>query len=131
MSPCSLSGACCSTRCARSSPTAGARATFPAGTTIAGQQTGALGFYACDLNVINVDGVVSRPALDAARQGDVLGYCRSRDVEYIVGWESNIRSMLDFSRPADHGFVERIGTVPGFRSWGEQWHIYRLTQSRP
>jgi hypothetical protein len=102
---------------------------FPPGTRLGGSQTGALGFYAPALTVINLDGVVNRKCYDAVVAKRNIDYIVQERVEFVVGWEVNIDFIRYYSTiPADD-FLEPLGTVRGFRSWGKNWLLYRVRPS--
>ncbi len=102
---------------------------FPPGTRLGGSQTGALGFYAPALTVINLDGVVNRTCYDAVVAKRNIDYIVQERLEYVIGWGVNINFIRFYSTlPADD-FLEPLGTVRGFRSWGKDWLLYRVRPS--
>jgi len=99
---------------------------FPPGTVIGASQSGALAYYAPRLKVVNLDGVVDDAIYRSLVERRHLDELRRRGVEYVLGWDVNLRFLLDHSRGATADALEPLGTVPGFRSWGEPWRLARL-----
>ncbi len=103
-----------------------ARDQFPPGTRIGALQSGALGYFAPRLVVVNLDGVVNADAAAAVARRDLLGYARRSGVEWIVGWRQDEgfyqRRSADY-RPGDLQLVQEIR---GFTSWNQPWFLYRL-----
>ena len=74
------------------------------GETIGSTQTGAIAYYATDHVVVNLDGVVSRPALDALHAKRIDEYMDDRGVDVLMEWHDGpIASFLSpqSSRPID------------------------------
>lgn len=108
-----------------------ARDAFPRGTTIGSSQTGALGYFAPDLRVVNLDGVVNRACYDSLVARRNIDYILDEKIEYVLGWPNNIGFIRLFSsRPADP-FLVPLGPVPGIRSWGNEWLLYRVRREGP
>jgi len=102
-----------------------ARDHFPPGTVIGGSQTGALGYYAEALTVVNLDGVVNRDALDALRADRDIDYVRRCGIRYLV-WQDDVAMVARHSRDARPDDLTPIGTIPGIQSCGEGWYLYRV-----
>ena len=102
-----------------------ARDHFPPGAVIGGSQTGALGYFADRLTVVNLDGVVNRDCYDAMRAGRMLDYVRRAGVRDLV-WQDDIELLARESPRMRPTAVTRIGRVPGFETWGASWYLYRL-----
>jgi hypothetical protein len=103
-----------------------ARDHFPDGTVIGSSQTGALGYFADNLTVVNLDGVVNRKCFEALKAGRNMEYIRETGIEYVIGWEVNINFIkwetADF-RPDD---LIPLGKVEGFQSWWFDWWLYKV-----
>jgi hypothetical protein len=102
-----------------------ARDHFAPGSVVGGSQTGALGYFADRLVVVNLDGVVNRACYDAMRAGRLLDYVRAAGVRDLV-WQDDIELLAresPRSRPAD---IVRVGRIEGFETWGASWYLYRL-----
>jgi hypothetical protein len=102
-----------------------ARDHFAPGTVIGGSQTGALGYYAERLTVVNLDGVVNRDALDAMRSGRCMEYVRSCWIRWLV-WQDDVAMIARHSRGARASDLTPLGTIPGIRSCGDDWRLYRV-----
>ena len=108
-----------------------ARDAFPLGTKIGGLQTGALGYFAPDLTVVNLDGVVNRAAYDALVAHRSIDYILGEKIEYVLDWPKDIEFIRrSSSRPADP-FLAPLGPVPGIRAWGNEWLLYRVRREGP
>lgn len=102
-----------------------ARDHFPPGTVIGGSQTGALGWFADSLVVVNLDGVVNRDCYEAMRAGRALPYVREAGVEWLV-WQDDLEFLARETRGPPGVRLVREGHVPGIRTWGEPWDLYRV-----
>lgn len=103
-----------------------ARNNFPDSTTVGSSQTGALGYFANNLRVVNLDGVVNKRCFEALQRKDNMGYIHRTGVEYVIGWEINIDFIkwetADFHTD-DLRFVQKIEP---FRSWYFDWYVYKV-----
>ena len=103
-----------------------ARETFEDGTTVGCAQSGGLGYFAENLTVINLDGVVNKECFESMRENRHFDYIRETGVEYIIGW-SNRKWFIDLtSESFDHADLVSMGKIEGFRSWGQEWEVYRV-----
>ena len=102
-----------------------AREHFAPGTVIGGSQTGALGYFADKLTVVNLDGVVNKACLEAMRQKRAMDYLRESGVEFLV-WQDDIDFLARESRRTSPGDLVPLGEVEGIRTWGEPWHVYQV-----
>ncbi len=103
-----------------------------AGTTVIGScQTGALGYFADDLTVVNLDGVVNRAAYQALVQRRALDYVQSVGIRYVVDWPTNVRFLLAHSAPGADPELEPPQAVSGFQSWGMSWRVWRVRGAAP
>ncbi len=107
-----------------------AAAHFAPGTVIGSWQSGALGYYATRLRVVNLDGVVNGAALRSLRERRQIDYLREAGVEYVLGWPVNETSLRAHSRPGSQRWLESVGSVPGLRSWRQPWRIHRVVPRR-
>jgi hypothetical protein len=106
-----------------------AREHYPPGTVIGGFQTGALGYFADRLVVVNLDGVVNRDAYRALRERRMLDYIRSTGARELV-WQDDIDIVRRRSRGTRAADLERISQVPGVTTWGHPWFVYRVGGAR-
>jgi hypothetical protein len=103
-----------------------ARDNFPEGTIIGAPQTGALGYFANNLTVINLDGVVNRKAYEANRRRENIEYIRQCGIKYVIDWKAEwdlIKVESRNLRPDDLILVKKI---EGFQSWGYEWYLYKV-----
>jgi hypothetical protein len=103
-----------------------AERTFPPGTVIGACQSGALGYFAKDLTVVNLDGVVNKKCYEALVRRKSAEYILSSGIEYVVGWHLNYRFLEKLSdRPLDEVLID--GTViDGITSWSSGWMVHRV-----
>jgi hypothetical protein len=107
-----------------------ARARFPRGTVLGAPQSGALGYFADDLVVVNLDGVVNAAALEALQARRALAYARSVRVEYVVGWRMNVAHLVRHSSDFREGDLVKEGRIEEFQSWGRDWVFFRVNDDR-
>src|SRR6185436_7143101 len=99
---------------------------FPPGTVVGGTQTGALGYFAPELTVINLDGVVNEAAYGALRAGRIGDHVRSQHVAWLV-WQDDIEFLARESRRGRPLALERVERIPGITTWGAPWDLWRVT----
>jgi hypothetical protein len=104
-----------------------ANRSFPAGTVLGGIQSGALGYFATDMKVLNLDGVVSRSCYDALVEGRGMEYIKRRRVQYVLGWAVNVKFMIQQSETFDPEELKVEKEIKGFRTWGRPWYLFRVT----
>jgi hypothetical protein len=104
-----------------------ARRTFPDGTVIGSSQTGALGYFANNLNVVNLDGVVNKACYESLAENRNMDYIRRAGVQYVVGWPENIEFIEKHSTGFRKDDLRLVRKVEGFRSWGTEWYLFRVT----
>lgn len=98
---------------------------FPAGTRIGASQSGALGYFAESLRVVNLDGVVNRDAWLAMRRHRALDYVRANGIQWLV-WQDDVGWLVRETQGATGADITWVEDVPGIRTWGEPWHVYRV-----
>lgn len=84
-------------------PAAEVLALLPDGAVVGAFQTGALGYLSGShpdrsIRVVNLDGVVNRPAQIAMKQRRLLDYARSQGITWIADWPINYRVLHQSSR---------------------------------
>lgn len=104
---------------------------FAAGTVLGAKQSGAIGYYAHDCDVLNLDGVVSKNAFAAILADRVTDYCAEQGITHFVLWQYGADFLARYSRAAETPRVfERIETVPDVHSWGDagtnEFAVYQL-----
>lgn len=108
-----------------------ARREFTDGTVLGIQQSGAVGYFADNLRVINLDGVVNDACYRSLVERRNMEYIKRCGIEYVVCWPVDmayiIKHSTDFN-PSDLTFVKTIGE---FRSWGERWYVWKVNPVTP
>jgi len=99
---------------------------FPPGTVLGGFQSGALGYFAENMSVVNLDGVVSRSCYDALVERRAMDFIRQRKVQFVLGWEINIRFLIQQSETYDPEDMTVVKEIEGFRSWRRKWYLLRV-----
>ena len=102
-----------------------ARDHFPPGAVVGGSQTGAIGYFADRLVVVNLDGVVNRECFDAMRAGRMLDYVRAAGVRDLV-WQDDIELLARESPRTRPATIVLAGRIVGFQTWGAKWYLYRV-----
>jgi hypothetical protein len=103
-----------------------AKKEFRDGTIIGGAQTGGLGYFADNLHVVNLDGVVNKSCYESLVQGDYLNYIKSVHIQYIIGWDADTHSIFKHTKTYNPRDLTYIGKIEGFQSWLHEWHIIRV-----
>lgn len=104
------------------------RDSLPSGSIVGAPQSGAIGYFATNMTVLNLDGVVNRECLDSLMANNVAAYIESRKIESIIGWQGNFRFLSVHSRQADRSRFVIDRTIPGVESWGMRWCIGRVVR---
>ena len=104
---------------------------FSPGTRIGSSQTGALGYFATDLVVVNLDGVVNRRCFDSIEAHRNIDYIVDEKIEYVLGWKINIDFIRFYSTAPADDYLEPLGRIHGFRSLGNDWLLYRVRREVP
>lgn len=98
---------------------------FPTGTIVGARQTGALAYYATNLKVVNLDGVVNRDALIALKQDRIFDYMKDKKIQYVVGWKNNMDSLRAHMSDAQFENFKFIQVIPDFESHEYAWFVYK------
>jgi hypothetical protein len=104
---------------------------FAPGTRIGSSQSGALGYFATNLTVVNLDGVVNRRCFDSIVDRRNIDYIVGERIEYILGWKVNIDFIRFYSTRSADESLEPMGPIRGFQSWGNDWLLYRVRPAPP
>jgi hypothetical protein len=103
---------------------------FPAGTVIGAKQSGAIGYYAADCDVVNLDGVVNRDAFRALTERRMLDWLGEQGIETFVLWDYGADFLRHFSREPRTRDFKPVETVPDIHSWGDPgtnaFRVFRL-----
>jgi hypothetical protein len=108
-----------------------AKQKFTPGTTIGCLQSGAVAYFADDLHVVNLDGVVNRACYDAMVERRHLDYIRASGVSYVLDWPSNVALIPKHSADYRAGDLTSLGEISGLRSWNNPWLLVRVEATRP
>jgi len=101
---------------------------FPPGTRIGTYQSGAIGYFARDKVVINLDGVVNEEALRAHEENRAFDYIREHGISYLLDWDQLFEPMLFRHSGRDLGERELVclGRIPGVETIRNRWTIYKV-----
>jgi hypothetical protein len=99
---------------------------FAPGTVVGSSQSGALGYFADSLTVVNLDGVVNSDCYRSIVERRNIEYIHAAGVAYVVGWDSDINFIVRNSVNIGRDDLVLEGTIPGFMSWGKQWYVMRV-----
>jgi hypothetical protein len=92
-----------------------------AGQTVGMFQSGAAGYWADNVTIVNLDGVIDRSVLAARRAGRLGDELRRRDVDWVIDWET-IAGL-----PADGELrLEAAREIPGVQTWGSKWYLFKV-----
>lgn len=100
-----------------------AGANLEPGSKVGSCQSGALGYFAQNLKVINLDGVVNTPCYEALRRKQVVEYIKVQRIKYVLGWVVNFDFLSKQStnyKASDFGLV---GKIPLYKTWGQDWYL--------
>lgn len=102
---------------------------IPSRSVIGAQQSGALGYYAGEnIRVVNLDGVVDGGAYKAIKKRELSKFIIASNIDYIVGWNVNIRHMKMHS--INSGGNLDIVEVKRFKKQGMDQFILYLVKQR-
>ncbi len=99
---------------------------FKEGTVIGAMQSGAITYFADNMKVVNLDGVVNKDALTAIKNKDLIEYVRSMKIEYIIGWEINNEYLIRESENFSRNNLTEIADVKDFETWDRKWFVYKV-----
>jgi hypothetical protein len=103
-----------------------ARSTLPDRTRIGSMQTGALAYFAPNLTVVNLDGVVNRACYEALRKKQGMEYIRGERIEYFVAWLENFETLMKETRSFRDDDLILVSRLDGFGSWRHNWFLYKV-----
>lgn len=105
--------------------------TFAPGTVVGSLQSGALAYFARQLEVVNLDGVVNKPCLQAIQEKRLLQYIQTARVQWVLGWGINLEYIGHRTAAWDPRVVVDPQPVPGVESWGNRWYVARVATANP
>jgi hypothetical protein len=100
-----------------------AGANLTPGSRVGSCQSGALGYFAQNLEVINLDGVVNNPCYEALRQRRVTEYIKGQRIQYVLGWVVNFDFLSRQSTNYRESDFALVGKIPRYTSWDQEWYI--------
>lgn len=96
------------------------------GTRIGSLQTGALGYFAENVKVLNLDGVVNANALNAIKQNRLIDYIKENKLEYVLLWNINREFIKAKSANFRESDLTHLRNIQGIKSWGYDWDLYKV-----
>jgi hypothetical protein len=99
---------------------------FPNGTRVGCSQTGALGYFAENLTIINLDGVVNKRCYESLVRRRNLDYIRDMGIEYVIGWGLNINFIKAESQNFKQSDLVLRKKITDFESWNYHWYVYEV-----
>jgi hypothetical protein len=99
---------------------------FPKGTVVGTTQSGALGYFATDLKVVNLDGVVNRECYKALVDGKCTEYIKKSKIEYVLEWEEKMDLIKMFTTEKKESDFTKEKKIDSFQSWNHDWYLYRV-----
>ncbi len=103
-----------------------ARDHLPDGTVVGAQQSGAIGYFAQNLRVFNLDGVVNAECYRSLEERRNMEYIKARGIRYMLGWKVDSVYVAMHSAEMRPGDLEAGQPVRGFRSWGQEWYLFKV-----
>jgi hypothetical protein len=107
-----------------------AKNNFEDGTIIGSLQTGGLGYFADNLIVVNLDGVVNKQCYYSMINHRNMEYIKNNKIEYILGWELNIDFIKILTSNYRNDDLQLIKRIEGIKSWGHEWFLYKVSLNR-
>jgi hypothetical protein len=99
---------------------------LPNGTKLGSGQSGALGYFATNLQVINLDGVVNAASYEALLRKRFCQYAREIGLQYVLGWDSEIRFFKRSSRPYQKGELLFVRKLTGIHCLDREIQLYQV-----
>ncbi|HBZ01762.1 MAG TPA: hypothetical protein DEO84_10630 [candidate division Zixibacteria bacterium] len=103
-----------------------AKDTFPDSTVIGSCQTGALAYFAQNLKVVNLDGVVNKPCYERLIRREAIDYMKDKRIAYFIDWTNNLEFIQRESRDLTPDDLEPLGKIDQFKSWNHDWHVFKV-----
>lgn len=105
-----------------------AKEQFPEGTVIGSCQSGALGYFARQCRVVNLDGVVNKRCYEALKEKRIPEFLQTEKVEYVIGWPLNMSFLSRQSDSPLMGHLSPAKDVPEIVSWSSNWLYYKVNR---
>lgn len=103
-----------------------ARREFPEGTILGAQQSGAIGYFADNLRVINLDGVVNASCYRSLVERRNMDYIKAMRIQYIVGWKVDFSFIKGHSTRYAEDDLQLVKELDGFTSWNQPWYLFKV-----
>ncbi len=103
-----------------------ARREFPGGTILGAQQSGAIGYFADNLRVINLDGVVNASCYRSLVERRNIDYIRATRIQHIVGWKVDLSFIKSHSTNYADDDLQLVKELDGFTSWNQPWYLFKV-----
>lgn len=103
---------------------------YAPGTVVGSCQTGALGYFARDLSVVNLDGVVNKACFRALTEKRAINYMKETGIEYFIDWEANRDFIIRESRNFKNDDLIFESKIEAFTSWRHEWLVYRVNREK-
>jgi hypothetical protein len=100
--------------------------TFPKGTIVGSNQTGALSYFSKDITIVNLDGVVNKDAYNAIKNKELIEYIKSRKIEYFIDWNINYEFLVRNSKNFKADDIVQVKKIEGLKSWDYEWFLYKI-----
>lgn len=102
-----------------------AREHIPAGSVVGATQSGAIAYFAPQLKVLNLDGVVHASALEALRAKRIDAYIIQHDAQYLIEWPQSVTGFLNpQSQHQSSALFSPGAPIPDTYAWGSQFSLY-------
>jgi len=99
---------------------------LPKGTVIGAMQTGAFGYFANNLKVVNLDGVVNKDAYESLASGDLIEYIKKCKIEYLLLWDINYQLLAYSSVNLSDNDITLVKIIDNNKSLGYDWYLYKV-----
>lgn len=102
---------------------------FKETTKIGAFQTGSIGYFAEDLIVYNLDGVVDKKSYEAIVNKRLMDMIKSERIEYLILWDLNLKYLINVSSHFSDNDIQFIQKIEGANSWDCEWFLYKVNYS--
>ncbi len=100
---------------------------IPAGSVLACPQTGAFGYFCNDIDVVNLDGVTNRKALEALENREVVAYLQEIRADYLLIQRNNLLLLEQHDeRGALRNALQFIKEIEEVETMGDRWRLYKV-----
>ncbi len=100
-----------------------AGANLEPGSTVGACQSGALGYFADNLKVINLDGAVNNPCYEALRKKKATEYIKAQRIKYVLGWVCNFLYISRLDTDYKKSDFLLMLNINHFKSWDNYWLV--------